>query len=326
MHRPLRCLLVLLAVFASLLLPAVASADTGRGPAILDVRPLGGRQYQVVVYSAAMNRPITLWVSHPDAPAPALYLLNAVDGGENGGPWNVRTDAAKFFAGKPVNVIVPIGGRASYYTDWLADDPVLGRNEWATFLIHELPPLLNPRFRMTGRNAVAGVSMSGTSALNLAIQAPGVYQAAGVYSGCPATSDAAGRALVYSQLAMFGANAANMWGAPGNADWTAHDPMLNAGRLRGVALYISTGNGAASVHDTLADPSLGGDAGTLANRVVVGGAMESVVDRCTRVFTDRLAALGIPSTEVFRGGTHAWPYWQDDLHDSWRVFAPALGV
>ncbi len=324
MHRLLRCLLVLSAVVASLL-PAVASADTGRGPAILDVRPLGGRQYQVVVYSAAMHRPITLWISHPDEPAPALYLLNAVDGGEDGGPWNVRTDAAMFFADKPVNVIVPIGGRASYYTDWLADDPVLGRNEWATFLIHELPPLLNARFHMTGRNAVAGVSMSGTSALDLAIQAPGMYQAAGVYSGCPATSDAAARALVYSQLATFGANAANMWGAPGNIDWAAHDPVVNAGRLRGVAMYISAGTGAVGVHDTLADPTIGGPGG-LVNRATVGGVMESVVNSCTRTFTDRLAALRIPATVDFHPGTHSWPYWQDDLHNSWRVFAPALGV
>lgn len=328
MRRLLRCLLALSALSAVVagLLPAVAAADVGGRSAILDVRPLGGRQYQVVVYSAAMHKPITLWMSHPDAPAPALYLLNAVDGGEGGGPWNVRTDAARYFADKPVNVIVPIGGRASYYTDWVADDPALGRNEWSTFLIHELPPLLNERFRMTGRNAVAGVSMSGTSALDLAIEAPGMYQAVGVYSGCPSTSDPTARAMVYSQLVAFGGNASNMWGAPGSGAWAAHDPTLNAGRLRGVALYISSGNGSPGVHDTLADPSIGGNAGVLADRLLVGGVMEQVVSGCTHAFTDRLAALGIPAAAVFRGGTHAWPYWQDDLHDSWRVFAPALGV
>lgn len=325
MHRLPRCLFVLVAMIAAFV-PIVAAADAGKAPGILDVRPLGGQQYQVVVYSAAMNRPITLWVSHPDRPAPTLYLLNAVDGGEDGGPWNVRTDAARFFADKPVNVVVPIGGRASYYTDWTADDPALGRNEWSTFLIRELPPLLNARFHTTGRNAVAGVSMSGTSALDLAIEAPGMYQAAGVYSGCPSTSDPASRALVYSQLATFGANAANMWGGPTNAAWSAHDPVVNAARLRGVALYISSGNGSAGVHDTLADPSVGGNPLTLANRLSIGGPMENVVNGCTRALTGRLAALRIPATEVFHPGTHSWPYWQDDLHNSWPVFAAALGV
>ncbi|WP_306363552.1 alpha/beta hydrolase family protein [Nocardia sp. CC227C] len=323
MHRLTRCLVVLFAVFA-VLLPIPATADPGS--VIVDVRPLGGRQFEVHVYSAAMNRTIPVWVSHPGHPAPALYLLNAVDGGETGGPWTNRTDVAHFFADKPVNVIQPIGGHASYYSDWVADDPVLGRNKWSTFLIHELPPLLENHFGMTGRNAVAGTSMSATSALNLAIEAPGRYQAVGSYSGCPRTSDPMARAYVHSQLRLFGANADNMWGGGDHPAWAAHDPVLNAERLRGVALYISSGNGAAGVHDTLTDPSIGGDAGRLADRLLVGGGMESVVRSCTNSLTDRLAALGIPATVVHRNGTHAWPYWQDDLHDSWPLFAAALGV
>ncbi|MFB8005011.1 alpha/beta hydrolase [Nocardia sp. NPDC056000] len=323
MHRILRCSLVLIAAFAALL-PIPGHADPGSS--ILEVRPLGGRQFEVTVFSAAMNRAIPVWVSHPDGPAPALYLLNAVDGGENGGPWTNRTDIAQFFADKPVNVIQPIGGRASYYTDWVADDPALGRNRWSTFLIDELPPLLENHFGMTGRNAVAGTSMSATSALNLAIEAPGKYQAVGSYSGCPRTSDPVSTAYVYSQLQPYGASASNMWGAPGNPAWAAHDPIVNADRLRGVALYISAGDGTAGVHDTLADPSIGGDAARLADRMLVGGNMESVVRGCTATLTDRLAAQGIPAQVVYRAGTHAWPYWQDDVHDSWPMFAAALGV
>ncbi|MGV9679674.1 alpha/beta hydrolase [Nocardia sp. NPDC003482] len=324
MHRLPRCLVVLLAVVAFAGVPSMAAADPGPSPGILDVRPLGGRQYSVVVYSAAMNKPVTVWISHPDHPAPALYLLNAVDGGEDGGPWTTRTDAAQFFADKPVNVIVPMGGRASYYTDWLNDDPVLGRNKWSTFLTRELPELLRDRFELTGRNAVAGTSMSATSALDLAIDAPGLYQAVGSYSGCPRISDPAGRAYVASQLGLFGANAANMWGAPDDPAWSAHDPILNADRLRGTALYLSAGNGAPGPHEALTDPSIAGNPAALADRMAVGGVMESVVDSCTRALTDRLASLGIPATVALHPGTHAWPYWQDDLHASWPVFEAAL--
>ncbi|MBF6327105.1 alpha/beta hydrolase [Nocardia transvalensis] len=328
MHRLPRRLVVLFAAIAAFaaFLPVAATADPGGGSAILEVRPLGGRQYTVVVHSAAMNKPVTVWLSHPGEPAPALYLLNAVDGGEDGGPWTTRTDVARFFADKPVNVIVPMGGRASYYTDWVADDPVLGRNKWSTFLTRELPPLLEERFAMTGRNAVAGTSMSATSALDLAIEAPGMYQAVGSYSGCPRTSDPLARAYVHSQLGIFGANAANMWGGPDNPAWPAHDPIVNADRLRGVALYISAGDGSPGVHDTLTDPSIGGNPVKLADRMLVGATMESVVNNCTRALVDRLAALGIPATIALRPGTHAWPYWQDDLHDSWPVFAAALGA
>ncbi|WP_330249931.1 esterase family protein [Nocardia sp. NBC_00565] len=319
-----RCLVLLLAVCAAII-PITAAADPGSR--ILDVRPLGGRQFEVVVHSAAMNRPITLWMSHPGSGAPALYLLNAVDGGEEGGPWMRRTDIADFFADKPVNVIVPIGGRASYYTDWLSDDPVLGRNKWTTFLTKELPPLLESRFGMTGRNAIAGLSMSATSALNLAIGAPGLYQAVGAYSGCPRTSDAAANAYMHSQLAVFGANADNMWGAPDNPAWAEHDPMLHVDRLRGVALYISAGNGAPGRYEALGETGIDGNPVRLLDRMLVGGIMETVIGGCTRPFVERLAAAGIPATVNLRpAGTHAWAYWQDDVHQSWPLFAAALGV
>lgn len=324
MRRLLRCLVSLL-----VLLAAIAAVPAGAEPEshIIDVRPLGGRQLEVVVHSAAMNKPITLWLSHPGSDAPALYLLNAVDGGEDGGPWMRRTDVAEFFADKNVNVIVPIGGRASYYTDWLHDDPALGRNQWTTFLARELPPLLESRFAMTGRNAVAGLSMSATSALNLAIGAPGRYQAVGAYSGCPRTSDAGAQALVTSQLAVFGANAANMWGAPDNPAWVQHDPTVNADRLRGMALYVSSGTGAPGEHDNIGDTGVDGNPARLLDRVLVGGVMETVVGGCTRPFVDRLHQLGIPVTANLRpAGTHAWTYWQDDLHQSWPLFAAAIGA
>ncbi|MFX0575493.1 alpha/beta hydrolase [Nocardia nepalensis] len=323
MYQLVRCLVFLFAV-CSATIPTTAGADPGSQ--ILDVRPLGGRQFEVVVYSAAMDRPITLWMSHPGSGAPALYLLNAVDGGEEGGPWMRRTDVADFFADKHVNVIVPIGGHASYYTDWLNDDPALGRNKWTTFLTQELPPLLESRFGMTGRNAVAGLSMSATSALNLAIGAPGLYQAVGSYSGCPRTSDPVGIAKVYAELAVFGANAANMWGAPGNPAWAEHDPMLHVDQLRGMALYISAGNGAPGAHENLNDAGIDGNPARLADRMLVGGVMETVIDSCTRPFVDRLAAAGVPAVVNLRSGTHAWTYWQDDLHQSWPMFAAAIGA
>ncbi|WP_280204105.1 alpha/beta hydrolase [Nocardia farcinica] len=324
MRRLVSCSIAVLALCAALLTAPTAAAAPGS--AILDVRPLGGRQLEVVVHSAAMNRPITLWMSHPGPGAPALYLLNAVDGGEDGGPWMSRTDVAAFFADKNVNVIVPMGGRASYYTDWVADDPVLGRNKWSTFLTAELPPLLEQRFGMTGRNAVAGLSMSATSALNLALDAPGRYQAVGAYSGCARTSDPAGRALIYAELAVFGANATNMWGGPDSPLWAAHDPVLRAEELRGLAIYVSAGDGRPGRHETLTAPGIDGNPIDLLDRMVVGGLMETVIGGCTRPLVDRLTSLAIPATLALRPGTHSWPYWQDDLHDSWPMFAAAIGA
>lgn len=320
MRQLLCCVLVLLGC-------GVLAPDARAEAGILDVRSLGGRQLEVVVYSAAMNRPITLWMSHPGAGAPALYLLNAVDGGENGGPWMRRTDVARFFADKPVNVIVPIGGRASMYADWQRDDAMLGRNKWATFLTGELPPLLNARFGMSGANAIAGLSMSATSALNLAIAAPGLYRAVGAFSGCTQTANPLAQALVRAQLALFAADATNMWGWPGDPAWAANDPVVHAERLRGTAIYLSTGNGLPGEHEAFNDPSIAGNLGVLVDRLLVGGTMEAVAGSCTGPLAARLSQLGIPADVRFRAaGTHAWPYWQDDVHDSWPMFAAALGL
>jgi S-formylglutathione hydrolase FrmB len=317
-------LLVVLTV--SLLSGSVANAGPEGGPArLVSVRPLGGRVYEVVAYSAAMRRLVPLWVSHPPTSAPTLYLLNGVDGGENAGAWPDRTDVASFFADKRVNVVVPLAGRASLYTDWGRDDPAIGQNRWATFLTRELPPLIDARFGATGVNAIAGVSMSATSVLDLAIGAPGRYRAVGSFSGCAHTSDPVGHAVVSGELRLFGADPANMWGPAGDPRWLAEDPMLHLNRLRGIPLYISAGTGLPGPYDGPFGPGVAGDPNRFAERIFIGGTLEAVVDRCTHMLLGALHTLGIPATVMLRpAGTHAWPYWQDDLHAAWPMFAAAL--
>ncbi|TSE00683.1 esterase family protein [Skermania sp. ID1734] len=326
LRRIAKPLAIVAVLAAALTTPVAASAAPASG--ITGVRPLGGQQFQITVYSAAMNRQIPLWISRAAGGAgPTLYLLNGVDGGEGGGDWTGRTDVASFFAGKNVNVVVPLAGRASYYTDWEHDDPILGRNQWATFFTRELPPLLNSLFPTTGRNAVAGVSMSAGSALDLAIHAPGFFQAAASFSGCTQTASAAGQAYVYSQIALFGGNAANMWGPPGDPAWADHDPTLHADRLRGTAVYVAAGTGAPGPHEALTAPGIGGNAGALADRAVVGGVMESVVHQCTQTLAASLRAANVPATIALNPvGTHSWPYWQDDLHNAWPMIATAIGA
>src|SRR5690606_6289294 len=107
-------------------------------------------------------------------------------GNEDGVGWINDSQVTNFFADKDVTVVLPIGGRFSFYTDWNAPDPLLGTYRWQTYLTRELPAAIDGEFGGTGRNAVAGLSMSGGPALDLAIQAPGLYRAAASFSGCPA--------------------------------------------------------------------------------------------------------------------------------------------
>ncbi|MEU5842368.1 alpha/beta hydrolase family protein [Rhodococcus sp. NPDC047139] len=324
-----RRILVAVSVIAVILLGFPAGTSARPAPHLSRVEVENARTVVAHVYSAAMDRVVRLRVRTPadtNRPRPTLYLLNGASGGEGIANWDAQTDIDAFFADKNVNVVTPLDGAFSYYTDWMRDDPALGRNKWTTFLTHELPPIIDAQFGTTGVNAIAGLSMSGTSVLSLAISRPGLYRAVGAYSGCAETSTELGRLYVRTVVESRGrADVENMWGPSDGQGWIENDPYVNADRLRGHALYISSASGLPGRHEHLDARSVDGDPALLANQVVVGGIIEAAVDDCTRRLAVRLGELGIPAHFEFRAaGTHSWGYWQDDLHNSWPMIARAI--
>ncbi|MGW5569958.1 alpha/beta hydrolase [Nocardia thailandica] len=290
---------------------------------------------ELTVYSAAMDRTVPVAVlpaADPDAPAPVLYLLNGVDGGlpdagdwRAGNNWFTRTDAAALFRDEQVTVVMPIGGQGSFFADWRADDPALGRNRWSTFLTAELAPVIDAAFHGTGIAGLAGPSMAGPAVFRLAAADPARYRAIGAFSGCVRTSDPAGRAMVHTVVSVRHGDAANMWGPPDAPAWADNDAYLHAERLRGVSIYVSTGNGLPGPLDTLDGPGIDDDLYTLADQMVVGGGLDGVAAVCTRQLRDRLTELGIPATFDFRpSGTHSWGYWAEDLRNAWPGMRAAL--
>ncbi|NLE79924.1 MAG: esterase family protein [Rhodococcus sp.] len=281
------------------------------------------RTLRIDVYSPSMGRWIANDVITPagGGPAPTFYLLTGIGGGTDGISWFNNTDIRDFFDDKHVNVVMPVGGEYSMYTDWIAEDPVLGRNQWQTYLTRELPAAIDSRLGTTGVNAIGGVSMAGSSVLDLAIQAPGTYRAVGSYSGCAQTSGIIGQAMVRSMVELRGGgNAANMWGPIAAPLWRVHDPMLNAERLRGTAVFVSSGNGIPGPIDDH-NPAL------VVPQTIGGSVVEMVTNVCTRAFQVRLATLGIPATfRYLPQGTHSWGLFETELRDSWPVIGGAIGA
>ncbi|QNG19937.1 esterase family protein [Rhodococcus triatomae] len=313
---------------------AIASADpasSDQASHVVRTQKIDDRQQRMYVYSAAMDREIELRVLTPaddSAPRPTLYLLNGAGGGEDTATWYRQTDAVDFFADKNVNVVTPMMGAFSYYTDWKDDDPVLGRNQWTTFLTQELPPVIDSALGTNGVNSIAGISMAGGSVLSLAQAAPGLYESVGAYSGCAETSTNPGRAYVSMVVESRGrGKVENMWGPEGDPLWLENDPIVNAEKLRGTTLYVSTGSGLPGHHDRLDGQGINGDVETFANQIILGSVIEAATNQCTHKLANRLNELGIPATFDFQStGTHAWPYWQDQLHKSWPVIAGPLGA
>ncbi|MFC4375624.1 alpha/beta hydrolase [Nocardia halotolerans] len=287
-----------------------AQATAAPGAHVAGEIPLGGRAAQIDVYSPAMDRVIqNKVIKAAGAGAPTLYLLTGAGGGADGISWWDNTDVRHFFADKFVNVVMPVGGAFSLYTDWVADDPGVGRVRWETYLTRELPGVIDAALGTNGRNAIAGVSMSASSALDLAIQSGSRFSAVAALSGCPWAADPMGIAMASAQAVRGGGNPGNMWGVPGGAEWREHDVFANAGRLAGKTIFLAAATGVPGANDKgLPFPPL-----------------ETIAGACTAAFAGRLAQLGIPATHVHRPtGAHTWGQFETDLHEAWPHLAAAI--
>ncbi|WP_454198448.1 alpha/beta hydrolase [Nocardia sp. Marseille-Q1738] len=315
---------------ASAVVPAQANAAPAES-SVVSVQEHSARSLTLTVHSAAMDLDIPVEVQRAadtSVPRPVLYLLLGAGGGSDGSTWATKTDAMQFLSDKNVHAVTPIGGMFSYYADWQKDDPRLGRQKWKTFLSSELPPLINAYLGTSGRNAVAGFSMSGTTTLALAATTGDLFSSVAAYSGCAQTSDPVGREFIRLTVEEWGwAEMDNMWGPADDPQWRANDPYVQAEGLRGKSIYISSGNGLPGVYDVYGGKySLPGAWG-FSNQIVLGGVIEAAANYCSQNMKARLDSLGIPARYNFRPeGTHTWGYWEDALKDSWPTLAAPLGI
>ncbi len=243
-HRArIRLLSVLIAAVIGMIGLAVSPAGHAQAR-VVGVHEISPRITLISVYSAAMNRVIRSHVLHPagkPAGLPSFYMLPGAGGAEDGISWYNHGGVREFFAGKRVNVVLPMGGKFSMMTNWHHRDPILGRNQWQTFYTRELPTAIDRHFRTSGVNAISGVSMSAGPALDLAIQAPRRFRAVASYSGCPGTTDPLGRLTATVVPLRGGGNPFNMWGMYDDPAWIKHDPVVNAPRLRGKTILFVRG-------------------------------------------------------------------------------------
>ncbi|MFI5505990.1 alpha/beta hydrolase [Mycobacterium sp. NPDC051804] len=318
-------LLSVLSLVSAPLAVTQPAGTPGQGAHITGIEHVNERWDKVSVFSPSMNKVIVNDVfKSPRTNSPTFYLLPGIDGGDNLDPggnfapgaksWFGMTDVQGFFADKNVNVVSPLGGAFSWYTNWVAD----ASKQYQTYMTSELPLLIDAEYNTNGVNAVGGLSSTGGTAIDYAIQAPGVYRAVGSYSGLLNPADQPQQ--VSMSLLGGGASADAMWGPPGGPLWIAHDPSKNVAKLQGVAVYAAaSASGGVGAVDRLPE-------GFGPN--VTGGLIERIVADSTRVFADAAAAAGIPITYVVRPeGSHTWGLFESEMQESWNTtIGPALGV
>lgn len=296
------------------------------------------RVEEVSIFSPAMNRkvPFVLIKAH-DTNRPTVYVLQGAAGGEQDLNWITKTDMVDFYLKKNVNVVIPMRGAFSYYTDWVSDPAsttafLHGSQKWETFLTKELPIVVESYLHASDKRSVIGVSMSATSALLFAEHNPGFYHGVGSFSGCAATSDPLSYEFVRLVVNRGGSQPEKMWGMQGSATNEHNDALLHANKLAGSHVYLSSATGVPgrleSVQRYLAE---GQNITTALMSAGVayteGGVIEAAANMCTHQLHHKLRANNVSVTFNNRNvGVHTWDYWNKDVRDSWPVLARAMRI
>jgi S-formylglutathione hydrolase FrmB len=284
---------------------ALAAPAAAVEPTLLDTQQLSPRLQELTLRTPDLAEPTKVRVLLPDGYAshrkrryPVLYLLHGAAGSQ--ASWTVQGDAEALTARLPLIVVMPDGGIGGFYSDWFNDGSG-GLPRWESWHIDGLLPWIDGRYRTrpdrSGR-AIAGLSMGGFGAFSYAARHPDLFTAAMSLSG------AVDPPIVPGVLGAGGA----LWGPFETQEvrWRGRNPLDLAGNLRGLALWLRSGNGEA------------------------GGPFPSAprtdpIEAGTGVMTDRVHAhlerLSIPHVyDNYGPGHHIWPYWRRGLQQTLPAF------
>jgi S-formylglutathione hydrolase FrmB len=241
---------------------------------------------------------------------PVLYLLHGALDDYTSWPRNAVADIV---GDLPLIVVMPDDSRNGSYSDWYGMpagvmDPI---PSWETYHVKELVPFVDATFPTVPDRSgrfIAGLSSGGSGTMKYAAANPGLFGAAGSFSGAvnitvdypfyPAISEVLwGTSLIPG----YGPEAHCTWGdfATELVNWNDNDPTYLAENLEGTALWLSCGTGEPGPYDADAqytDP------------------VEAEVWKMNQEFVKALDAKGIGHTDDFYGpGHHSWPYWTREL-------------
>jgi diacylglycerol O-acyltransferase/trehalose O-mycolyltransferase len=250
----------------------------------------------------------------------SLILLDDLRASSARSGWEENTDAENI-ALSGINIVEPVGGRASFYTDWdsksnLNNQPY--RYLWETFLAVTLPRFLASIGLDAQHNAIAGASMGGGASLVLAANHRGLFSFAGSFSGFVNVSAPGARESIRAiMLGDGGYNSDSMWGPPWSPRWVQNDATMRADDLRGLSMFVSAGGGGTT--------SLDADSSGL--DTLNAQMLEGMANSEAQALQRRFAELGVDAKFDFTPqGTHSWPYWKAELWKALPGIRSALGV
>ena len=239
-----------------------------------------------------------------------LYLLHGAGG--NYRSW-VEQGIEKLLGNLPVIAVMPSGSQAGMdgdYTDWYELAPGFSgpAPAWESFHIRELLPFIDRHFPTVpgaAGHAIVGISMGGGGATKYAAEYPGTFGYVGTFSG-------EAHPLLPAALAFQPKNC--RWGNPATNQilWRDNDSADLAGNLRGVRVFIRSGNGTPGPYDAKTQPSDPVRAAVWRLQLIIeaGAHLEN------EALLSGLRLAHVKDVDVrFFDGSHSLPYWQRDTRE-----------
>ena len=300
--------LLTLAATLALAAPAAAAQD----PHLIQSDDLSPRLQELTFKTSALAAPTKVRVLLPagydprgEHRYPVLYLLHGASGDRTSWTSAGQGEAEQLTADLPLIVVMPDGGRGGFYTNWF-NNGAGGLPRWEDWHIKQLIPWVDSHYRtldVRRERAIAGLSMGGFGTFSYASRHPDLFTAALSLSGAvdPLTPPGLGPPVIDAISGSDGGPPGSLWGplATQEVRWRAHNPYDLAENLRGLELWMRTGNGQPG------GPFGGG------NNIDVTEA--GVFVMATEVH-NRLLDLHIPHVfDDYGPGHHLWAYWNRGL-------------
>ena len=182
MRNPLEIVAVLVLGLAATALAQpenVAQAQPGRATAA------ESRIQDRVFQSEALGRQMHYRILLPkgyfesDRYYPVLYLLHGWHGDYQN--WSTLTNLASYAENLPIIIVMP-----DAEDSWYVDSATVPQDKFEQYMVKDIVGEIEHRWRAVReghRRAIAGLSMGGYAAVNLALKHPGMFRVAGSISG-----------------------------------------------------------------------------------------------------------------------------------------------
>ena len=224
---------------------------------------------------------------------PVLYLLHGALDDYTSYP---RNGIEQIVGDLPLIVVMPDDGKDGSYSDWYGMTPGLGGPipSWETYHTKELIPFIDSAFPtsadVSGR-FVAGLSSGGGGTMKYVAANPGLFGAAGAFSGAVNTDQDYPFYPIVSE-ALWGVTLIPGYQPPGfctwgdpftqRVNWLDNTATYLAENLKGIPLFLACGDGSPGPYD---GPNSGTD------------FVEYEVWAMNQSFVTALGAAGIPHTD-----------------------------